>query len=227
MPSRRPIVDPRSRAQIDEPNMTADPRSVCNLWFGDDLDSPEAVAERQALWFSQDATFDDLIRRQFAELPDRAVAGELENWGTEPQRTLALTLVLDQFPRNLYRGIAQAFAYDAAALEVARDALSRQLDQQVHPLEAAFLYLPFEHAEDRASQARSVSLFRALAVRAPAALSGCFEEFLRYAEQHQDVIDEFGRFPHRNSVLGRPSTPTEVACLESDRANFFGADSTT
>ena len=131
-------------------------------------------------------------------------------------------IALDQLPRNLFRGTPQAFAYDSAALDLSRWALARKLDKKIHPVEAAFLYLPLEHAEDLALQAECVALFRALAERAPAPLRDRFESFLSYGERHHAVIERFGRFPHRNRILGRSSTPEELRYLKGGGEAFSG-----
>ena len=200
--------------------MTTTADAVLRAWFGDDLESPEAVDDRSRLWFASDPNFDELIRERFGMLPERAKRGELSGWAAAARSTLALVLVLDQFPRNLYRNSARSWAYDAAALNLSREALAREVDIQVHPLEAVFLYLPFEHVEDRAVQAESVSLFRSLVDRAPPRLSDRFEAFVEYAERHQRVIERFGRFPHRNEILGRQSTVEELEYLESGGERF-------
>jgi uncharacterized protein (DUF924 family) len=199
--------------------------AILDLWFGEDLQTPRVVVERAKCWFAADPSFDDQIRSRFGDLPDRARNGELVDWRSEARSTLALVLVLDQFPRNLNRGTVESFAYDSAALEVARDAISRELDSRLYPVEAAFLYLPFEHAEDSQCQRESVTLFRKLAERAPEGLVELFDSYLGYAERHHAVIEQFGRFPHRNSLLGRKSTPEEVEYLESGGETFSSADS--
>jgi uncharacterized protein (DUF924 family) len=204
-----------------------DANSVLQTWFGDDLESPLEVEMRARLWFAPDPLFDDLIRERFATLPDRALAGELSQWTGTARSCLALILVLDQFPRNLYRGSAQSFAYDSAALDISRDALALNMDRQLHPLEAVFLYMPLEHAEDRGSQEQCVSVFRKLAAEAPARLSDQFDSFVAYAERHQTVIEEFGRVPHRNSALGRASTPAELDYLRSGGETFSGSGDAT
>jgi uncharacterized protein (DUF924 family) len=199
------------------------PESVLGFWFDDDLDSPDAVAARCRVWFEGDSPFDELIRGHFDGLPSHALRGHLDSWRHEAHSCLALVLVLDQFPRNLYRGTAQSFAYDPLAYKVAVAALERGFDRELAPLEATFLYLPLEHAEDVEAQERSVSLFRNLLDRSPAELRPRFESFLWYAIRHQEVIDRFGRFPHRNAVLGRPSTSEELSYLESGGDTFHGA----
>jgi uncharacterized protein (DUF924 family) len=160
---------------------------------------------------------------RFGELPERALAGELDAWNAQPRSALARVLVLDQFPRNLYRGTAQCFQYDPRACEVAVMALERGYDSELTPLEATFLYLPLEHAEDISTQDRCVSLFRRLLDRAAVGLRPQFENFLAFAIRHREVIDRFGRFPHRNAALGRPTTNNERSFLESGGDTFGGA----
>jgi uncharacterized protein (DUF924 family) len=200
------------------------PDTILTCWFGENLDSQERVEERCDLWFGGPASFDDFIRARFADLPERAKNGEFEDWRREPRSSLALVLVLDQFPRNLFRGSNQSFAYDGLAEVIAIAAIASGFDTAVHPVEAAFFYLPLEHAEDREAQRRCISLFRALVERAPAALRPRFESFVDYAVSHEQVIDRFGRFPHRNATLGRTSTPEERAFLDGGGETFGGSD---
>ena len=200
--------------------MTTNSDAVLETWFGDDLEDPQTVADRCLHWFAPEPSFDDLIRERFGAFPDRAQHGEFTEWTRGERSTLALVVVLDQFPRNLYRGTPRSFAYDSVALAASREALAREVDGRLHPVEAAFLYLPFEHAEDREAQAQSVASFRRLALRAPAQLGDRFEGFVEYAERHQAVIEQFGRFPHRNSILGRRSTAEELRYLVSGGETF-------
>jgi uncharacterized protein (DUF924 family) len=197
---------------------TAD--SIVDHWFGDDLESPKAVSERSRQWFASDPTFDELIRSRFRTLPDQALNGDFAEWTRTPLSTLALVLILDQFPRNLYRGSPRSFAYDSAAVNISRKAVARNLDHELHPLHAVFLYLPLEHSEDQELQNQCVSLFRQLVERAPSLLTNQFSSFLEYAERHHAVIEQFGRFPHRNSILGRISTPEELEFLHSGGDTF-------
>ncbi|MGI9263917.1 MAG: DUF924 family protein [Gammaproteobacteria bacterium] len=193
--------------------MPENPESVIRFWFGDASESPATVASQAGLWFGGDPSFDELIRSRFDTLLVRASAGELAPWQKDAQSSLALTLILDQFPRNLYRGRPQSFDYDAQALEVATRSIERGFDAELSALQATFLYLPLEHAENAEVQERCVTLFRALLVRAPVELRPQFESFLAYAIRHQKVIDQFGRFPHRNEVLKRHSTTEELSYL--------------
>jgi uncharacterized protein (DUF924 family) len=205
--------------------MTSSSESVLEFWFGDDLESPEVVEEFSSRWFAPDASFDALIRERFGDLPARAHAGEFDSWREEPRSGLALVLILDQFPRNLYRGTAQCFAYDSAALKVAEEALGRRFDDALAPVEAAFLYLPLEHSEDLARQDRCVALYRSLLDRVSIGLRPRFEAFLAYALRHREVIGSFGRFHHRNALLGRSATSAEQSYLESGGDTFGGGRS--
>lgn len=193
---------------------------VLEFWFGDALASPEQVDARVELWFSRNDDFDREIRRRFAPLPELATRGGLDGWRAEASSALALVLVLDQFPRNLYRNSARAFEFDPFALEVALDSVAQGFDQELHPLPASFFYLPLEHAEAIEPQDRAVRLFEQLTGRASAEQRPLFEKFASYARRHRDVIRRFGRFPHRNEMLNRQSTLAEVAYLESGGERF-------
>jgi len=160
-------------------------------------------------WFTRDAAFDDAIRTQFLATYETAAAGALA-WGGTAEGALALLIVLDQFPRNIFRGSARAFAADPRAREVATRAIARGFDREVPLAERSFFYLPFEHSESLADQERCVALNRA---------SGDADA-LKWAELHADIIRRFGRFPHRNAMLGRATTPEEQAFL--DDGGFTG-----
>ncbi len=185
---------------------------VLGFWFASDSRPDQSHPEGRDLqaWFVPDPVFDDTIRRHFMGAWERAARGELDGWSESAEGALALTVLLDQFPRNMFRGQPRAFATDGKALVVARLALSRGFDQAVPPVWRKFFYLPFEHAEDNEAQARSVALFRGTG-EAPAT---------RYAERHQEIIARFGRFPHRNAILGRASTPEEEAWLAAGGETF-------
>jgi len=154
-------------------------------------------------WFSRDDAVDAVIRRRFLLTYDAAVAGSLAGWEDTPQSALALLIVLDQFPRNMFRGSARSFAADPQAREVAGRALARGFDQAVVPGERGFFYLPFMHSEDLADQERCVALYQATEDA----------DGLKFALIHADIIRRFGRFPHRNAVLGRETTADEQAFL--------------
>ncbi|KQW28170.1 hypothetical protein ASE36_17215 [Rhizobium sp. Root274] len=179
------------------------------------MSSPEAVIAfwREAgreKWFVKDEALDLAIRERFLDLHFRAARSELSDWSATAKGTLALLILLDQFPRNLFRGSGHAFATDPLALSLAKQALAKGFDQQVEPPMTIFFYLPFEHSEDPAEQEHSMALFTAYHERVGD------EECLRYAEVHQNIIARFGRFPHRNPALGRETTPEEQAYLDAD-----------
>lgn len=155
-------------------------------------------------WFRRDPAFDEEIKSRFGALHDAAKAGKLDVWRTHPRHSLALIILLDQFSRNIYRNDPRAFAQDAKALDVAREAIGRRFDQLYDAKERAFFYMPFMHAEDLGVQEECVSLFKAQ-------LPDTYN--IPYAIDHRDIIKRFGRFPHRNSVLGRKSTPEEIRFL--------------
>ena len=174
--------------------MTA-PEDVLAFWR-------EAGPDR---WYAHDDAFDAEIRTRFLSTYEAAAAGALSGWEGSPEDALALLLVLDQFPRNMFRNDARAFAADPLARAVADRAIARGFDQQVDAGERLFFYLPFEHSEETADQARCVALHRALGDA----------DLLKWAELHADIIARFGRFPHRNGALGRATTPDEQAFLDA------------
>jgi uncharacterized protein (DUF924 family) len=200
--------------------MPAVPEQILSFWFSDSLDSPEAAKTQGKFWFGRSDALDEDIRKRFGDLPERAARGEFETWRREPRSALALVILLDQFPRNLFRDSARAFEFDAKAQEITLSAIAAGFHQKLHPLEAVFLCLPLEHAEDLELQNRSVGLFEKLCERAPAAMKTQFEEFADYARRHREVIRRFGRFPHRNAVLGRKSTSEESDYLASGGERF-------
>lgn len=185
--------------------------SVLDYWFG----PRPTLAERQALWFGKDAAVDAEIRARFEPTHRAALAGGLDAWLDAPDSALALAVVLDQFPRNMYRDTPAAFAADARARECARAALARGHDRALEPARRMFLYLPFEHSEDLADQRLSVRLFAALAEAAPG-MDGVYD----YALRHYCVIQRFGRFPHRNAILGRADTAAETVFLGEAGSRF-------
>jgi len=172
---------------------SATPAEILSFWR-------EAGRDR---WYEKDDAFDAEVRRRYLELWRMAAAGGLSSWEASDEGALALTIVLDQFPRNMFRATAEAFASDARAIEVASRAVARGADRRVEPALVEFLYMPFMHSEHLADQLRCVELFR----DSP--------DNIEYAEQHADIIRRFGRFPHRNRVLGRETTAEEQAFLEA------------
>ena len=193
--------------------MDAQAQDVLDFWFLPP-DNP-GYGQSRVEWFRKDDGFDAQIRDRFGALIDAAIDGGLRAWDATPHGALARLIVLDQFARNVYRGTPRAFAGDAEALALAVSMTEQRLDQQLPPMLRAFAYLPFEHAEDLAMQARAVELFQSLSQSQPG-----FDGMLDYAERHQEVIARFGRFPHRNAILGRASTPQELEFLRQPGSSF-------
>lgn len=185
---------------------------VLDFWFAAP-DSSERGRPRRC-WFEKSDAFDAEIRSRFLSLHERAAAGKLSDWVNTPLAALALAVLLDQFPRNMFRGEARAFATDPLALRVARDMVEHGFDSLLRPAERWFVYLPFEHAEDLAAQRRSLALFGGLA--GDPASAGTTD----YARRHYEIIARFGRFPHRNAALGRESTPEEIEFLRQPGSSF-------
>ena len=186
--------------------------ALIDFWFGPP-DSPTRFEQRD-VWFEVDPAFDAQCREQFGALRERAAAGDCADWALEAEPCLALILLLDQFPRNLFRGNAKAFATDAQARDAARAALDHSFDRSLPASWRQFIYLPFEHSEDLADQELSVKLAAALARDPP------FARALDYAQRHHAIIARFGRFPHRNAALGRVSTRAEEAFLKEANSSF-------
>lgn len=185
---------------------------VLDFWFGPR--GTEAHGRPRTCWFVKDAAFDLSIRTRFLQLWEAASRGELDDWRGMTASALALVIVLDQFSRNLFRGDARAFSEDARALSVAKQLVGSGGDKTLLPVERWFVYLPFEHAESMAEQSRSLELFDGLSADPDSA--GAID----YARRHHDVIQRFGRFPHRNEILGRPSTPQELDFLREPGSRF-------
>lgn len=191
-------------------------RAVLDFWFprlGEHV-CPADVAER---WFKKDPAFDDAIRARFEPLIG-AVPGE---WEQTPEGRLAAILVVDQFPRNLYRSEARQFAYDAEARRLCLEGLALGHDRALVSEQRAFFYLPLEHSEERAHQELSLTLYGSLVDEAPPEHRQRFETYLDYARRHAEIIFRFGRYPHRNAILGRESSPEEDAFLRQPGSSFL------
>jgi uncharacterized protein (DUF924 family) len=180
------------------------------FWFG----PPAQRGRRDARWFGKDEAFDSECRARFLPLHERAATGELSAWRNRAAECLALILLLDQLPRNMFRGTRRAFATDTLALEAARHALAQGFDEDMLPVERLFLYLPFEHSERLADQIAACELTQPLEGFAETG------DAYRYALAHRRIIERFGRFPHRNAILGRDSTPEELEFLQQPGSSF-------
>ena len=198
----------------------ATPQDVLAFWLGAWPIDQAAMQRVQAQWFSKNDAFDAELRQRFGTTLAAARAGRLDDWARDADGWLALLIVLDQFTRNAFRGQPEGFAGDAQALAIAQAGIARGDDQRVPPMARIFCYLPLEHAEDAAMQARSVALFTALRDAPGAEPKAFFDGTLDYAHKHQDVITRFGRFPHRNAILARASTAEEQAYLAQPGAGF-------
>lgn len=199
-----------------------DPRleEVLDYWFGQAPDDAGVLAQKYASWFGPGDAVDAEIRDRFGDLHEEVAAGRFERWLALPRGRLALVIVLDQFSRNLFRGDPRAFEHDGLARAWTDEGLHLGADRALRACERVFAYLPLEHSESLADQQRSVERFRVLRDEAPAALRARFDNFLDYAVRHHDVIARFGRFPHRNAILGRASTPAEDEFLRQPGSSF-------
>ena len=182
-------------------------------WLEDALDSPAGGERMVARWFSVDPDFDRLLTDRYADLPARVADGAFAHWRESAATALAALIALDQLPRNLYRGTARAYAYDGLALALAEHALAAGYHAALHPLAGAFFNLPFEHAEDPALQRRAVAGYQWQAARAEPGYTALLQRWVAAGNDHLAVIERFGRFPHRNAILGRASTPEETSWL--------------
>jgi uncharacterized protein (DUF924 family) len=185
---------------------------VLAFWFGREYEP--GYGEFREAWFRKDPEFDQQVQKRFGPLYERAAAGELDGWREEARSCLALVICLDQFPRNMFRGDGRTHATDDKALETARYALERALDRELPPFQRVFVYMPFMHSESVEDQRRSVELFGRLAEKPGA------PDLTSYAVGHMEIVERFGRFPHRNAILGRETTPEEAEFLQGPDSSF-------
>jgi uncharacterized protein (DUF924 family) len=195
-----------SEARDDNQNAASGAEKVLRFWFADEPASKEGMFQR---WFFPTLEFDRHCTTRFLASYEDAAHGRLKDWKNEPRSCLALVLLLDQFPRNIFRGTARAFATDTKACELTRHAIASGFDRELSPLMRMFLYLPLEHSENLDDQLESVRLSRPLAAE-----NHDYSEILEHAEQHLEIIRRFGRFPGRNRALGRQSTQEEMDFLK-------------
>ena len=195
--------------------------SVLDFWFGKCAADGALDRAKRKMWFSSEHQYDAVIRKQFGKLHRRAARGELDaEWGATPRGRIVLIVVLDQFSRHIHRGTATAFAQDPAAQRLAAAGVEQGADRALIPAQRAFLYLPFEHSEDLKLQRLSTRSFERLAGEVAPAWRKEYAGFADYAGHHRDIIERFGRFPHRNRILGRASTPEEVEFLKEPGSSF-------
>jgi len=197
------------------------PNDVLELWLGT-ADPPDDLPDEVfARFWKKDEAFDALLRERFGSLHGQACSGALDDWGTSPRSRVALVILLDQLSRNLFRGSARAFAQDEKALSIALEGLDAGELERLVPMQQYFLIMPLMHSEDLATQDRGVQLFEDLARRQThPGLTKRFTSAADFARRHRDIVARFGRFPHRNAVLGRESTPEELSFLQQPGSSF-------
>lgn len=197
-----------------------DYEEVLTFWFGTLDDAGRADAEHSARWWSKSDAFDQEIRERFGALHEQVLGGEHEGWLESARGRLAYVIVLDQLSRNMFRGTARMYVGDARALEVAEEGIARGVDRELVFAERAFLYMPLMHSEALATQERSVEIFRAWRQELPDEQRSALDGPLDFAVQHRDIVRRFGRFPHRNALLGRESTAEELEFLKQPGSSF-------
>lgn len=197
--------------------------TILEFWFGEDfsdLDDATISGRQSGLWWGKNESTDTEIRKRFEPLVQAAGAGKLGEWKASPKGWLALILLLDQFPRNIYRDSPAMFRFDDQARAQCVEGVESGIDAHLRPIQRVFFYLPLEHAESIDDQAWCVDLMRRLVDQAPQDQAEVFEGFVGYAEAHRKIIDRFGRFPHRNAILGRESTDEEIEFLKQPGSSF-------
>src|SRR5688572_25326904 len=187
--------------------------AVLSFWLGTLDENGQADAAHAKSWFTKDAAFDQSIRDRFGALHDAIVERQREAWLAEPRSLLAYVIVLDQFSRNMFRDTPRMFAQDAQALQAAEAAVEQGWDKSLRFDERSFLYMPFMHCEQLAAQDRCIALFGGFRDELEGKRRERIEMALGYAKAHRDIVARFERFPHRNALLGRPSTPEELEFL--------------
>lgn len=194
--------------------------AIITFWFREKNLTAPKIDQRMDVWFGEDPAFDLDCKKKFADDVAAASAGQLDHWANEPRGRLALILLLDQFRRNIYRDTADAFALDKLALKLCVEGAMAKADKGLPPIYRVFFYMPLQHAESRKVQAKSVELFSKLAEAVSPTYRETFETITQFAELHRDIIEQFGRFPHRNALLGRVNTPEEDEYLSGDVPDF-------
>ncbi len=193
---------------------------ILSFWFGSEIEDKIAVDKKSGIWWGKNEKVDRDIRQRFGDLHDLIGTGNLDHWKQGTRSRLALIILADQFSRNIYRNSPRSFEHDALALQLALDGIDKSLDRGLRRIERVFFYIPLEHSESIDNQNKSVELYRQLVKEAPATDKEIFKNYVDYAVRHQEIIERFGRFPHRNAVLGRISTEEEIRFLEQPGSSF-------
>ncbi len=194
--------------------------AILSFWFMEQTLSAPKIDGRMDTWFGEDPVFDEEIAKEFAEDVERASDGALDHWAHEPRGRLALILLLDQFRRNIYRNTPEAFEKDRAALKLCVEGAMEKKDHGLAPIHKAFFYMPLQHAESRKVQAKSRVIYQRLAEAVSPTYKETFETIAQFAELHADIVERFGRFPHRNKLLERENSPDEEEYLTDDSPDF-------
>jgi uncharacterized protein (DUF924 family) len=194
--------------------------AILEFWFKEHAMTAPQIDRRMDIWFGEDEVFDLECKKEFSDDIEMASAGQLDHWGADSHGRLALILLLDQFRRNIYRNTADAFAMDKAALKLCVEGAREKKDKGLTPIQQAFFYMPLQHAESLKVQNMAVEIFNRLAEAVSPTYRETFETMATFAELHRDIIAQFGRFPHRNKLLGRENTPEEDEYLAGDSPDF-------
>jgi len=212
------LSDSKGGGITDEDERRID--KILSFWFKEQELSAPQIDRRMDTWFGEDPVFDHEIEKEFADDVDKACKGQLDHWADEPRGRLALIIMIDQFRRNIYRNTAQAFSMDRLALKLCVEGAMEKKDKGLTPIQKVFFYMPLQHAESVKVQAKSVELFARLAESVSPTYQETFLTIAQFAELHKDIIDQFGRFPHRNQLLNRRNTPEEDEYLAGDSPDF-------
>ena len=193
---------------------------ILSFWFKEQALSAPQIDRRMDIWFGENPDFDDEIEAEFSDDIAGASKGKLGHWADDPHGRLALIILIDQFRRNIYRNTKKAFSKDRLALKLCVEGAMEKKDKGLTPIQKVFFYMPLQHAESRKVQAKSVDLYNRLAESVSPTYRETFLTVAQFAELHKDIIDQFGRFPHRNALLGRENTPEEDEYLAGDSPDF-------
>lgn len=194
--------------------------TILSFWFKEqELTAPQ-IDRRMDKWFSEDPVFDHEIEKEFSDDISAASAGTLDHWATDPHGRLALIILIDQFRRNIYRNTAKAFSKDKLALKLCVEGAMEKKDRSLTPIQRVFFYMPLQHAESRKVQAKSVELYNRLAEAVSPTYRETFLTVVQFAELHKDIVEQYGRFPHRNQLLNRENTAEEAEYLAGDSPDF-------
>ena len=193
---------------------------ILSFWFMEKALTAPQIDGRMDIWFGEDPAFDEQIAKEFSDEIDKAADGNLDHWAHEPKGRLALILLLDQFRRNIFRNTAEAFEKDPAALKLCVEGAMEKKDKGLTPIHKAFFYMPLQHAESRKVQEKSREVFQRLADAVSPTYKETFETIAQFADLHADIVERFGRFPHRNKLLNRENSPEEDEFLAGDSPTF-------